>query len=397
MLAYKRSDWDALARHREIGRWADEGLIDAPAEALLERFPQPFHSPNPFFRIGLFAFGLICASAGLGLIFISTGMASLEETGIGVLLIVYGAACLVLTETLIRQAKPFFRAGVEEAACYSGIGCLVGGFLFLTLPASGGHLHASLLLPIAVLLAAAALRYADRLLAVFAFVTLVCFGSYIGRDSGRAGVYLLPASIIALSALTAWGCSRALRARSLAPWDPIWKTLRFSALLIAYAAGNYWVVREWGAEWILDRFGAGIPSAWAFYAYTFAVPLGYLAWGLARKDRLCLDAGIVAIAAAVLTYKAYHNVVPIETGLTLIGIGLLGIAWIGLKVFRPPRFGLSAEARPRSARGSLLDAEALAAWAAFGGGSHPGSPGKIPEGFQGGGGSFGGGGATGGF
>jgi uncharacterized membrane protein YgcG len=395
MLAYRRADWEALARNREIGRWSDEGYLEASvAEALLARFPYPCYSPNAFFRVGLFAFGLICASAGLGLFFLGIGTSSPDETGVGTLLLIYGSAGVAITEMLIRRSNPFFRAGLEEAACYAGIGCLVGGFLFLTLPQSGGHLHAWVLLPIAALTAAAALRYADRLLAVVAFLTLVCFGSYIARDSGTAGVYLLPASIIALSALAAWGCHRASRARALAPWDPIWKTLRFSGLMIAYAAGNYWIMREWGAGWILDRFGAAVPSAWAFYAYTFAVPLGYLAWGLARKDRLCLDAGLVTIALAVLTYKAYHNVIPVETGLTLAGIALLAVAWISLKVFRPPRFGLSAEARPRLARGSLLDAEALAAWAAFGGGSHPG---KVPEGFQGGGGSFGGGGAQGGF
>lgn len=395
MLAYSRADWEALARHREIGRWADEGLIEGPAaEALLARFPEPFYSPNAFFRIGLFVFGLICASAGMGLFFLAAGTSSLNETAVGILLFIYGSGCLLIAELLMRRAKPFFRAGLEEAACYSGVGCWVSGFLFLTLTHYHGHLQSRPFLPIAALLGAAALRYADRLLAVFAFAALIWVAADLGRDSGLRGIYLLPAAIIALSALTAWGCARARRAPALAPWDPIWSALRLSALLLAYAAGNYWVMREWGATWILDRPGADLPSAWAFYAFTFAVPVGYAAWGLAKKDRLSLDAGLVVVAAAVLTYKAYHNVIPIETGLCLVGIALLGLAWACLKTFRPPRFGLSAEPRPRMARGSLLDAEALAAWTSFGGGT---APGKVPEGFQGGGGKFGGGGAQGGF
>jgi len=395
MLAYRRAVWDALARHREIHRWADEGFIDAPsAEALLARFPQPFYTPNVFIRIGLFAFGLLCASAALGLFFLSMGMPSSSETGIGVMLIVFGIACVLLNEMLTRRTKPFFRAGLEEAACYSGMAGLVSGFLFLTLSRSGAHMHAGLALPIAALSASAALRYADRLLAGLAFAALIFVVLDLGRPAGTAGIYWLPALVIALSALTAWGCGLALRARALADWDSIWTALRLSALLLAYAAGNYWVVREWGTAWLSDRTGAELPSAWAFYAYTFTVPFGYVAWGLARKDRLFLDAGLISIAAAVLTYKAYHNVMPVETGLTLIGIALLAVAWISSKAFRPPRFGLSAEPRRRSARGSLLDAEALAAWASFGGGA---SHGKIPEGFQGGGGKFGGGGAGGGF
>ena len=239
MLAYRRADWDALVRHREIGRWADEGYLEAPAaEVLLTRFPHPFYSPNAFFRIGLFAFGLLCAAAGLGLCS-SMGVASLGETAIGILLILYGTACVLLTEMLARRARPFYRAGLEEATCYSGIGCLSGGFLFLAIPHSGVHLHTLLLLPIATLLGAAALRYADRLLAAFAFATLVFVVLDLGRQSGMAGIYLLPAFTIALSGLSAWGCSRALRTRALAPWDPLWKTLRLSALMLAYAAGNY--------------------------------------------------------------------------------------------------------------------------------------------------------------
>ncbi len=395
MLAYKRPEWDALARHREIGRWAGEGLIDAPsAETLLSRFPQPFYTPNVFIRIGLFAFGVICAGAVLGLFFLGLGLSSFPETGIGIALIAYGIACLLTAEMLMRMAKPFFRAGLEEAAAYSGLACLVSGFLLLTWARSGQPLHAGLVLPIAVLLAAASSRYLDRLLACSAFAALVFTVLDLGRHAGAAGIYLLPALLIALSALTAWGCGRALRAQTLAPWDSVWTALRLMALLLAYAAGNYWVVREWGANGFLRHPDGELPSAWAFYAYTFSVPLGYVARGLARKDRLCLDAGLIAVAAAVLTYKAYHDVMPVETGLTLIGIALLAIAWACLKAFRIPRFGLSADPRRRSARGSLLNAEALAAWSSFGGGA---APGKIPEGFQGGGGMFGGGGAGGAF
>jgi hypothetical protein len=309
-------------------------------------------------------------------------------------LLAYGVACMLLTENLARRAKPFFRAGLEEAVCYSGMACLISGFLFLCRFNMGSRLHASLALPIAALLGAAALRYADRMLAVLAFATLAFVVLDLGYYPGGTGIYGFPISIIAFSALTAWACGRALRTRALALWDLLWTALRLSALALAYAAGNYWVVREWGSPMLPPGTGPDLPFAWAFYAYTFAVPVGYVAWGLARKDRLSLDVGLAAVAAAVLTYKAYHNVIPIETGLTLAGIGLLALAWACLKAFRPPRFGLSAETRPRQTRGGLLDAEALAAWAAFGGGT---TQGKIPEGFQGGGGKFGGGGAGGSF
>ncbi|MBW8887271.1 MAG: hypothetical protein JF616_05865 [Fibrobacteres bacterium] len=395
MLAYKRKDWDLLARRREISRWAAEGYIETPAaETLLADFPQPFYSPNPFFRIGLFFFGVICVSAALGLFFLFSGEIADGDTGMGTLFLVSGIACLLTTEMLMRQAKPFFRAGVEEAACYTGMACVICAFLTFAGYRHGSPLHAPFALPIAALLGTAALRYADRLLAALGYATLAFVVLDSGRYPGMTGIFLFPLSMIAYSTLSAWACSRALRSPALAPWDPIWTALRLLALALTYAAGNYWVVREWCYPMLPSGAGPALPFAWAFYAYTFAVPVGYVAWGLARKDRLYLDAGLIAIAAAVLTYKAYHNVMPVETGLTLIGIVLLAVAWACLRAFRTPRFGLSTEPRRRQARGSLLDAEALAAWASFGGGT---SQGKIPEGFQGGGGKFGGGGAGGSF
>lgn len=395
MLTHKRAHLEALARHRAVRRWADDGLIGKEASAaLLARFPQPFYSPNVFIRIGLFAFGLVCAASGLGLAFLTQAGRS-RETGIGILLLIYGALCLGLRERLARRApKPFFRAGLEEAAGYFGLGCVVSGSLLIV--HYHGDPHAGLGLFLAALFALAAARYADRLLAAASLAAAVFALLDAGRALGAAGVYLLPPAVIALASALAYGCGRASRSRALMPWSSVWGTLRLLALLLAYAGGNYFVVRELGGALLGGGPGpaADIPFAWAFYAYTFVTPIAYLYRGLRAKDRLFLDAGLIAVAAAVLTYKAYHDVLSIETGLVLAGLGLLGAGWASLRVFRPVRFGISAAAERRTSRAGLMDAESLAAWDLLGNGA---APGKVPDGFQGGGGNFGGGGAQGGF
>ena len=391
MLAYRRSAFEALARHLAVRRWAEDGLLDPQAaSALLARFPQPFYTPNVFIRIGLFVFGFICASSGLGL----TSLATLNhgrETQLGIALLVYGSLCLGLREFLARrEPRPFFRAGLDEAAGYYGLGCVIAGLLILA--RFRGDPHAGLALFLAAVFALAALRYADSLLASLSLAALVFALLDAGRAFGEAGVFLLPPLVVAFAAAVALGCGRALRARALRPWTRLWETLRLLALLLAYAGGNYFVVRELGGA-LLGGRGAEIPFAGAFYAYTFAIPAAYIVRGLRKKDRAFLDAGLFAVAAAVLTYKRYHDVMSLETGLVLAGLALLATAWAALKAFRPPRRGISAVAEKRSSQGGLLDAESLAAWTRLGGAA----PGKLPDGHQGGGGRFGGGGAQGGF
>jgi hypothetical protein len=393
MLAYKREDFAAAARRRAVSRWADEGLVDASeAEALLTRFPQPFYSPNTFIRIGLFVFGLVCASAGLGLFLLAFG-AHGEQAGFGMMLALYGAGSLAVQETLARRRpKPYFRAGLEEAAAYFGLACLIAG-IFLVLRIDYNPL-APAALGVAVLCAPAAVRYADALLACLGLAAFVIALLDMGRALGTAGVMVLPPLVIAFAAAAAFACGKALRSPPLAPWNHVWTALRLLALLLAYSGGNYFAVRELGAA-LLPSAGRGeIPLAPLFLAYTYLIPPAYVFFGLRRKDRLALDAGLIAAAAAILTYKAYHDLLSLETGLTLAGLGLLLTAWSALKAFRPPRFGISAAADKPSRDGALREAAAWEAWNSLGGHSLPSQSDKGP---QGGGGKFGGGGAQGGF
>jgi hypothetical protein len=401
MLANRRADFEAAARRREVDRWASESIVDpAAAAALRGAFPYPFYSPNVFIRIGLFAFGNICASSGLGLLMLMSAAGG-GGTGMGMLAIVYGMGCLACAEVLARRSpKPFFRAGLEEAALYSGLGCLIGGVLM----ASGYHREpdAALAWPIAALFAVAALRYVDRILAAAALAAFVFGMLDIGRGLGAAGVSVLPPILVAISAASAWVCGHALRARALAPWDPVWKALRLLYLLLAYAAGNYWLVSQVGSALLPPVSGSGfgngsgLPFGWAFLAFTYGVPPAYVAWGLFRKDRLFLDAGLATVAAAVLTFRYYHQTLSLEMGLIVAGGALLAVAGACLKYFRPPRHGLSAEARRIPERAHAVEA-GIAAWTSSDGHASPEKAPEEPQAPEGGGGKVGGGGAQGGF
>ena len=351
MLAYRRSDFEALARSLEVRRWADGGFVDGPAGELLARkFPSPFYSPNPFIRIGLFLFGYICGGAALGLLFLMSGMGG-SSGSIGTLLFIYAAGALGLQEIWARKPKPFFRAGVEEAMTYSGLAAAIAAVLILS--RFHGDVHAGLALALAAVFALAAMRYADSLLAL-ASMAAVFFALFdVGGRYGERALFLLPPAALAISVCIVIAASWALRQASMAPWEHVWKLLRFAGLLTAYAGGNYFVVREAGSAMLHASVteGSDIALAPLFYAYTFAMPLVYLAYGLMRKDRQFLDAGLAIFAAAVFTYKRYHNVMSVEMGLTLAGFALIAVAWAALKGFKaskPARFGICSAPVPRA-------------------------------------------------
>src|SRR3954454_21383473 len=131
MLAYRKNDFDALARSEAVSRWAKDKLVEeSSGKSLSEKFPSPFYTPNEFIRIGLFIFATIGAMAAAGLFFLMTGSAS-SETGVGAYLIVFGAGMAFLLEMLVRKEKPFYRAGAEEALLYGALICLVSGILVL--------------------------------------------------------------------------------------------------------------------------------------------------------------------------------------------------------------------------------------------------------------------------
>ncbi|MDB5105005.1 MAG: hypothetical protein JWP91_2694 [Fibrobacteres bacterium] len=371
MLAYRKIDFDALAAGA-----------------------RPFYTPNVFIRIGLFIFGYICALAVAGLIFLVMDSWH-SQKGSGAILMVYGAGLFAAVEGLIRRRKPFFRAGLEEVLLYGGLSAILSG-LFQWVHLRHG-IHYPMALFMGCLFAVASLRYADSLLAAaslgMGFYALFDAGAGMGPRAG----YLLPLLVVALSCLIVLAAARALATPSLRYWTHVWTALRFLTLMTCYAGGNYFAVREGGRALFGGAFDVtgGVPYAPLFYGFTFAIPILYVAVGLARKDRLCLRAGLLCVALAVLTYKKYHSVMPIETGLTLLGLALIAIAWAALRLFRTERFGITAGPQTDMSGAGLMDAESLALLQSLA--SRQAAPPQAPGGLEGGGGSFGGGGAGGKF
>ncbi len=383
MLAYHKTDFDQFLLSR------DQGFDQA----------SPFYSPNFFARIGLFLFGNLGGWSVFGLfslVFMSGG-----RHGLGFLLTLFALGLVFLLEAMLRREKPFFRAGLEEAALYGALGCLISALfwsfgLYIRTPI-GFYLF------VAILFSLAAIRYADSLLAVVAYgLGLYVVFTLVARG-GNSARYLLPPLVMVISAGMIWASGKALRHSGWRYWHHLGKALRCVSIVTCYAGGNYFVVRELSRVMFGLSLGPeeDIPLAFVFNAFTFGFPIFCIAWGLRQHDRIFLQVGLALVGFAVFTYKYYHSTLPLEVGMVLGGVVLLGLAAVAIKVFRNTRYGITSQShasyRPKGAQ----NLEGLAALANVSGQEvapqNSGGDGLSGEGLQGGGGKFGGGGASSGF
>ena len=124
MIAYNREELDALRTRQTAREWHDKGLLSAARwEAVVERNPVNFYSPNVFVRIGLAIFCLILliAAAGLLMVFLEPN----TDEGLAVFGLFFGAACLALLEGWIIAQARHYGSGIDDMLLYVGAGAII--------------------------------------------------------------------------------------------------------------------------------------------------------------------------------------------------------------------------------------------------------------------------------
>ncbi len=291
----------------------------------------------------------------------------------------------------------------DNALLYIALGC----FVFLLFYAAGKvapepyYYSFSLaspylvlvLLPTLALLLLATVRYADRLVAVAAYLTflLLLTNSLLQLSVGRL---VLP-FVLMLASVAVYALVRRLTKRpDQLYYQHCLSLLKALTLVTFYLGGNYLVVREGNAALSEMSVSTQISLAWLFYFFTASIPLAYTLVGLRRADRIWLLVGLLSLAFSTYTLRYYRSLLPPEIAATLAGTGLvLFVVWV-LRYLRPPRHGLSAHLDSVSADKaySALNLESLIVAQ-----TAPAAAPPEPAGFEFGGGQSGGGGAEGRF
>lgn len=359
-----------------------------------EKYPVGFYSPNIFLRVGIFLLTLVILSFSMGLI--SLFVYELKFLDSPYFLLFLGLVNYAALEYIVT-VKHHYRSGADDALMWVAAGLFLAAYIFfldkifLSRPDHPAELF---IYGFSFLLASYfTLRFADILMTLTAVLALVAFIFYGWMNLGFYALQTLPFLMMVFSGIVYYVSNHASNHKKYTFYSTCITSITILCLLLFYLFGNYFVVRELGAEMSNTTLNEAqsIPFAWFFWLWTFIIPVLYIGAGLKKKDVILLRVGLILVAAAAFTLKNYYEIMPSELLLVIAGSILIGIAWFTTKYLKTPKNGFtSTEIKDGNALDNI-QIESLIVGETF---SVP-QPGAT--GHQMGGGNFGGGGASGNF
>ncbi len=331
MIAYNRQSLVNRDTRQEAAKALAEDIISGEEDQRIrETYPVKLYIPNIFIRIGLFLLTVLAVACGLGLSMLIT------EGGAG-LVIVWGIICYGALELFIAR-QHVYRAGVDDALVWTAGTLIFTGAAFLAPEMSA--IHAC---ELALLLATwGMLRYADRLMAILAYGALISLIFHLLTTIGKFSTALIPFVFMAVSVVVYFLFTRFSARESLRHYRPGLTLLRAAALLSFYLSVNYYVVQHLDPS--IREKSAPVTLGWLWWTLTGVVPVGYIAWGIRRKDAILLWMGLPLVAATVFTVRYYYHVMPAELAMILAGTILLTAAYVLIRYLRIPRNGFTSAA-----------------------------------------------------
>jgi hypothetical protein len=381
--AYNQTSLYNLAVIKDSKRWYEQNLIEKAQSKNIElNYPCSFYHPNILIRILLFLATLIALSGLTGLL--SIIIDSNENTSqIGCL--IYGVVSFVILDRVTIRQNHHYKSGITEALLYHAC-----GFTIVALSWMADFNFYVVLLTCLLVFSFAAIRYLDLLTTVAATGSFAAILFYSCYQAGGVLQQIIPFVFIICFGFL-YAVAKKVRSRMMS-WSNNTMIVEAISLLLVYAAGNYFVVRELSVNLMGLNIlpGEDVPFAFLFYALTLILPLSFVYMGIKQKDILILRVSLITIAFTVFTFKYYYGFGHPEISLTIAGAFVFGIAMLLFNYLKTVRGGFTRENHLVEKWGNLnLQAFVISQTL---GGNDTGN--KIETG---GGGSFGGGGSTDGF
>jgi hypothetical protein len=337
MIAYNKVWLANLRLQAELKKDKLKGFIsDAEFKVIAEKYPVGFYTPGLFARIGLFILTCVVISFGDGLLTLFFAASDLSFT-FGWMFFM-GMLIYIALEFMVKT-RHHHRSGIDDALLFiSGLLFAVGFTILFShynnvyyLPLSGAIFILNLYFTI---------RFADMFmtaLCCFAFLAFVFFGWTKNISFGTATIPF----IMMLVSGVLYGLSYVYnKQKKFADYQNCFIIIQVIFLLVLYLAGNYYVVQTLSDE-ISSQPGRAIPFGAFFWIWTMALPFVYVGFGIRKKDVILLRTGLLLIAAAVITFRTYYHVLPLDTALTIGGALILGIAYAIMKYLKTPKHGFT--------------------------------------------------------
>ena len=228
-----------------------------------------------------------------------------------------------------------------------------------------------------------AIRFADGLMGIAAFISLLCFTFYSYTRFGGFSQTTFTFPLIVIASGLYYFMSNVTGKAATIYYASALTALKVLCLLAIYACGNFYFVNEL----IVQRFHLVTPAfvKWFCWVWTMAIPIIYLVAGLRNKNISMARVAAILIPVSIITFRYYHSILSAEVAITVAGIILIVISYWLIHYLRSAKYGYTFEVQiPQS---DLRNLEGFIIGEAFGNKTHQQQDTKF------GGGSFGGAGA----
>ncbi|WP_256012229.1 hypothetical protein [Desertivirga xinjiangensis] len=368
---------------------SDNLISDTELNDIKKKYPVNFYSPNIFIRIGLGILTVIISLFGCGfLTLIAADAHVMESYGWFVFLAVLH---YIVLELMVRQ-KHHFRSGIDDVLLWITAALSVFAFIWALASLTGNpgenyHAVSAILFILSTFLS---IRFIDRLMSLFAYLSCFALIFFTWESTGSFSLDTMPFVMMSFSAVVYWLLRKNIHNPAIYFYSGSITLLQVLSLISLYVCGNYFVVKELG-DMLRGTESVSIPLDWLFWMWTMTIPLLYIIFGIKQKNRILLRTGLLLIAAAVLTFRNYYHLIPVEVALIIAGTITLAFSYLVSQYLRQPRNGFTSWETQKSGDEDWLNAESLIISESFSGSGHP-QPEKSNV-F--GGGNFGGGGSSG--
>lgn len=294
----------------------------------------PKTNGNMLLRFAFFLLGNFVISSVLGVFALILTMISSQEA-FAFWFLVAAIGCVVVAEFICFGN--YFAFGFDDSFILSIT-------LFLTL--SVGLFTESVTVILATLCISnllCTMRYVHVPSVFFGLISLIGLVGYAVIEEQIVPSYYLPIVVffIALGLYflqNLWG-----RNSKNFIYSNVFLVVKIMSLAFAYAALNYYVVRELSESLLnLELLpNEDIPLSSLFYIATFAIPVFYVFFGLKEKDRVFFWMGLVALAFGFASIRYYYHFLPIEVALMVGGSMLFGIVYFSIIKFKNSLSGIT--------------------------------------------------------
>lgn len=322
LIAYNKEGLDALIITDKAATWHEKGWISTDIwTKIKDVYKSNFYTPNVFMRVGAFVFCSILIFAILGLFAIGSNANALSYLSLFV-----GIVAIAILEVIIKSKH--YQSGVDEALLYCGLSLIIGGLTEVLRLNTNELPFYCLFLPILVI---AAIRYVDGLITMMAYVFSLVIVILITLKFPTIAPLILSFVVMLFAAMLYFRTITMQQNSNVRFWRSNLNILEALSLITFYASGNYFILQQANIVYFNNPV---VGMAALFWFFTFSVPFLYIYQGLKRKNRLLLAIGLLAIAAAVATFRYYFHVMPMEIAAIVAGALLLGIAYFSIKYLK---------------------------------------------------------------